>query len=188
MYYFIQDADGVPFVRGNTALILDTDQHPTVWANVTWRAWLYPYPLSLTPASLQEKYNFSATKAREIASHIRTHYGFGEKFLATNLENVVLGDMVTKKWKGLGEMIIKAYEWEVNSVKLRLDQNNDPQLLKDVDGRGEKFVELAAKKNLLLLPGSLFSTRNTHFRLSYATTLAELKKGTIILNNLAERY
>jgi len=49
---------------------------------------------------------------------------------------------------------------------------------------GDKFVERAAQKNLLLLPGSLFSTENTHFRLSYATPIENLKKGAEIINKL----
>ena len=56
--------------------------------------------------------------------------------------------------------------------------------LRAPDGDGNKFVESAAKKNLLLLPGSLFSHKNTHFRLSYATSIENIKKGVEILISL----
>jgi len=60
--------------------------------------------------------------------------------------------------------------------------------LKAPNGDGKKFVQEAVKKNVLLLPGNIFSERNTHFRLSYATSIKDLKKGITILNELAEKY
>lgn len=54
------------------------------------------------------------------------------------------------------------------------------------NGKGDEFIELAAKKNLILLPGSLFSQKKTHFRLSYATSLENLKRGIEIINSLVK--
>ena len=50
------------------------------------------------------------------------------------------------------------------------------------DGDGMEFVEKAIKKNLLIVPGNVFSESNTHFRLSYAASDETIKKGIDILN------
>lgn len=47
------------------------------------------------------------------------------------------------------------------------------------------FVEQAIARNVLIIPGSVFSERDTHFRISYATSDANLEKGCAILNELA---
>ncbi|MCK4871517.1 MAG: aminotransferase class I/II-fold pyridoxal phosphate-dependent enzyme [Phycisphaerales bacterium] len=47
-----------------------------------------------------------------------------------------------------------------------------------------RFVEDAVSKNVLIIPGSVFSQRDTHFRLSYATDDAVLSKGLDILCKL----
>jgi aspartate aminotransferase/aminotransferase len=47
-----------------------------------------------------------------------------------------------------------------------------------------KFVEQAISNNVLIIPGNVFSEKNTHFRISYATTDAKIEKGIEILNRL----
>jgi aspartate aminotransferase len=47
------------------------------------------------------------------------------------------------------------------------------------------FVERAIAQNVLVIPGSVFSAKDTHFRISYATTDEKLQKGCEILNSLA---
>lgn len=47
------------------------------------------------------------------------------------------------------------------------------------------FVEKAIKNNLLIIPGCVFSERDTHFRISYATTNEKIQKGIEILRSLA---
>jgi aspartate aminotransferase/aminotransferase len=47
------------------------------------------------------------------------------------------------------------------------------------------FVERAIAKNVLVIPGNVFSGRDTHFRISYATTDEKLSRGCEILNSLA---
>ncbi|EKD26638.1 MAG: Strongly imilar to aspartate aminotransferase, partial [uncultured bacterium] len=42
---------------------------------------------------------------------------------------------------------------------------------------GDDFVQKALDKNVMLIPGSVFSSRNTHFRLSFANTLEKLQTG-----------
>ena len=48
-----------------------------------------------------------------------------------------------------------------------------------------EFVEKAIANNVLIIPGKVFSERDTHFRISYATTDEKLAEGCRILNSLA---
>jgi aspartate aminotransferase/aminotransferase len=52
-------------------------------------------------------------------------------------------------------------------------------------GSGSAFVTEAIRNNLLLIPGNVFSARDTHFRLSYAADERTLDRGIEILNRLA---
>jgi aspartate/methionine/tyrosine aminotransferase len=47
------------------------------------------------------------------------------------------------------------------------------------------FVERAIERNVLVIPGSVFSDRDTHFRLSYAAPEEKLRAGLEILVDLA---
>ncbi len=47
------------------------------------------------------------------------------------------------------------------------------------------FVAKAIENNVLMIPGNVFSERDTHFRISYATTDEKLAKGCEILCSLA---
>jgi aspartate aminotransferase/aminotransferase len=59
-----------------------------------------------------------------------------------------------------------------------------------VPGNGKisatEFVQRAIDKNLLVIPGNVFSNRDTHFRISYATSDAKLDQGLAILRELAD--
>ncbi len=55
-------------------------------------------------------------------------------------------------------------------------------------GDGVKFVEKAIAKNLLIIPGNVFSEQNSHFRLSFAATDEDIRKGVEILQELAGEY
>ena len=48
------------------------------------------------------------------------------------------------------------------------------------------FVTRAIENNVLIIPGGVFSERDTHFRLSYATSDDKLQAGLDILRNLAD--
>jgi len=49
-----------------------------------------------------------------------------------------------------------------------------------------EFVQKAITKNLLVIPGNVFSEKDTHFRISYATTNTKIEQGVEILCGLAE--
>jgi aspartate aminotransferase/aminotransferase len=48
-----------------------------------------------------------------------------------------------------------------------------------------KFVEKAIENNVFIVPGTVFSTRNSHFRISFAASDEMLMKGVEILNRIA---
>ncbi len=52
-------------------------------------------------------------------------------------------------------------------------------------GDGDEFVAKAIKNNLLMIPGSVFSERSTHFRISFAASDDTISKGLEILNSIA---
>jgi aspartate aminotransferase/aminotransferase len=52
-------------------------------------------------------------------------------------------------------------------------------------GNGTAFVTEAVRHGLLLIPGGVFSRRDSHFRLSYAADDATLDRGIDLLNRLA---
>ena len=54
-------------------------------------------------------------------------------------------------------------------------------------GTATEFVAEAIRNNLLIIPGNVFSDRDTHFRISYAADDAVLERGAEILLQLANR-
>jgi aspartate aminotransferase/aminotransferase len=48
-----------------------------------------------------------------------------------------------------------------------------------------EFCAKAIDHNVLIIPGNVFSERDTHFRISYATSDDKLVKGCEILNSLS---
>jgi aspartate/methionine/tyrosine aminotransferase len=53
-------------------------------------------------------------------------------------------------------------------------------------GTGMEFAERAIANNLLLIPGHVFSRRDTHFRISYAVADATIERGIEVLRKLAK--
>jgi len=49
---------------------------------------------------------------------------------------------------------------------------------------GAQFVEHAIARNVLVIPGGAFSTRDTHFRLSFAAPEAKLAEGLSVLASI----
>ncbi len=52
-------------------------------------------------------------------------------------------------------------------------------------GTATEFVEKCIENNLLVLPGSIFSRQDTHFRVSYAAKDEVIDAGAAVLNRLA---
>lgn len=51
---------------------------------------------------------------------------------------------------------------------------------------GEAFVRKAIERGLLIIPGNIFSSRDSHFRLSFAASDDTIRKGAALLNELAD--
>ena len=54
----------------------------------------------------------------------------------------------------------------------------------DGSGTGSEFVARAIENELLIIPGSIFSRRDTHFRISYAASEATIRRGLGVLHKL----
>ena len=54
-------------------------------------------------------------------------------------------------------------------------------------GDGEEFCRRAVEENVLIIPGNVFSERNTHIRISFAAPDDTLKRGVDALNGLADK-
>jgi aspartate aminotransferase len=54
-------------------------------------------------------------------------------------------------------------------------------------GTGSEFVAEAIKNDLLIIPGNVFSERDTHFRISYAAEHRTLERGAEVLRKLVRR-
>ncbi len=54
-------------------------------------------------------------------------------------------------------------------------------------GTGSQFVAEAIASNLLIIPGNIFSRRDTHFRISYAADDTVIDRGIDVLQRLAQR-
>jgi aspartate aminotransferase len=54
-------------------------------------------------------------------------------------------------------------------------------------GTGSEFVAKAIENNLLVIPGNVFSPKDTHFRISYAADQRTLERGCDVLRKLARR-
>ncbi|RMF68220.1 MAG: aminotransferase class I/II-fold pyridoxal phosphate-dependent enzyme [Calditrichaeota bacterium] len=55
-------------------------------------------------------------------------------------------------------------------------------------GDAGRFVERAIERKVFIIPGEVFSERNTHFRLSFAVDDEKLKRGLAILNEIADEF
>lgn len=53
------------------------------------------------------------------------------------------------------------------------------------DGDGDRLVARAIENNLLIVPGSVFSEKKTHFRVSFAAAFDDLERGIRVLEGLA---
>ena len=51
-------------------------------------------------------------------------------------------------------------------------------------GTGTEFVARAIDNSLLVIPGGVFSRRDTHFRISYAASEATIRRGLEVLAKL----
>jgi aspartate aminotransferase len=53
-------------------------------------------------------------------------------------------------------------------------------------GTATEFVKAAIDQNLLVIPGNVFSSQDTHFRISYAAENSTLERGVEVLKRIAK--
>ena len=54
-------------------------------------------------------------------------------------------------------------------------------------GTATEFVHEAIKNELLIIPGNIFSARDTHFRISFAASEETLDRGIKVLQRIARK-
>ena len=54
-------------------------------------------------------------------------------------------------------------------------------------GTGTEFVSRAIENELLIIPGNIFSARDTHFRISYAATVETIERGLEVLRRIGKQ-
>jgi len=59
---------------------------------------------------------------------------------------------------------------------------------KKINMTSEKFCELVAQYRVIIIPGNVFSQKDTHFRLSFCVDKTKLTEGLLILNNIVKGY
>ena len=57
---------------------------------------------------------------------------------------------------------------------------------KVADDDATEFVDEAIRNNVLIIPSSVFSSRGTHVRLSYATSETAIRDGVRVLASVAD--
>ncbi|HNY81013.1 MAG TPA: aminotransferase class I/II-fold pyridoxal phosphate-dependent enzyme [Sedimentisphaerales bacterium] len=57
--------------------------------------------------------------------------------------------------------------------------------VKAPNGSSTEFVKKAIQNNVLVIPGNVFSEKDTHFRISFATTDEKIRQGVEVLRRLA---
>ncbi|HRT24749.1 MAG TPA: aminotransferase class I/II-fold pyridoxal phosphate-dependent enzyme, partial [Anaerohalosphaeraceae bacterium] len=57
----------------------------------------------------------------------------------------------------------------------------------DWAANASEFVKTAIENNVLIIPGNVFSEKDTHFRISYAAADRDIERGIDILRRLAKR-
>ncbi len=55
------------------------------------------------------------------------------------------------------------------------------------NGDGAEFCKKAIENNVIIIPGNVFSSRNTHFRISFAASDDTLRRGAEVLNRMADQ-
>ena len=78
-----------------------------------------------------------------------------------------------------------AYEGLRDRFELRRPRGAFYAFVRAPDGDGDAFVKKAIANNVLIIPGSVFSEKKSHFRLSFAADDGAIEAGAKILSSLA---
>ncbi len=130
-----------------------------------------PQPLIEQMTKLQQYSFVCAPSMAQIA---------GELALETDMSDII--SQYRRKRDYVVERLLPYYELTCPGGALYAFPEVPPRLQQTAT----EFVESAVAQNLLIIPGSVFSQRDTHFRLSYACDDAMLEQGLDILVAMAQ--
>lgn len=77
------------------------------------------------------------------------------------------------------------YDGLKDRFELEKPQGTFYAFVKAPNGNATEFVKKAIDNNMLIIPGNVFSEKDTHFRISYATPDEKIQQGIEKLNSLA---
>jgi len=94
---------------------------------------------------------------------------------------------VLKEYEGRRQMVLDAFSGVANVTRPGGAFYAFVEVPKKLNLTAAHFVEQAIAKRVLIIPGSVFSHRDTHFRLSFAASRAKLSEGLGILRELMNK-
>ena len=94
---------------------------------------------------------------------------------------------VLKEYEGRRQMVLDAFSGVANVTRPGGAFYAFVEVPQKLNLTAAHFVEQAIAKRVLIIPGSVFSHRDTHFRLSFAASRAKLSEGLGILRELMSK-
>lgn len=139
------------------------------WAMTGWRLGYVAGPKEILQQMITlQQYTFSSVSS------------FAQKAAIRALDFNVEGHV--KRYKSKRDLIYEGLREKFNVQKPQGAFYIFPEV---PGGDGEAFVEKAIQNNVFIVPGSVFSKRNTHVRISFAASEETLLRGIEVLNRIS---
>lgn len=106
------------------------------------------------------------------------------QYAAVEFENIEL-DNIVEEYKRRRNLIYEGLKEKFQPVRPEGGFYIFPRVPSSYSSATE-FCQKALEKGVLIIPGSVFSEHDTHFRISYARDLKTLERGVNLLNELAQ--
>lgn len=166
---FVFDAPCCPCIGQLYEKTLTLGGFSKSWAMTGWRLGYVAGPKEILQQMITlQQYTFSSV------------ISFAQKAAIKALE--FNGDDYIEQYKKKRDMI---YEGLKQKYRVQKPQGAFYIFPEVPGGDGEAFVERAIQNNLFIVPGSVFSKRNTHVRISFAASEETLLKGIEVLNRIS---
>ena len=165
---FVFDAPSCPCIGQLYEKTLTLGGFSKSWAMTGWRLGYAAGPREIIQQMITlQQYTFSSVNSFAQKAAV--------KALDYNVEDYIQG------YKRKREII---YEGLKEKFRVQKPQGAFYIFPEVPGGNGEAFVERAIHENLFIIPGSVFSKRNTHVRISFAASDETLLKGIEVLNRI----
>lgn len=110
---------------------------------------------------------------------------FAQYAVATTAENTWNVEARVEDYRRRRDLIYNGLKDRFNVVR----PSGGFYIFPEAPGRdATAFVQKALEKDVLIIPGNVFSEHNTHFRISYAKDEATIRKGIDRLNEVARQF